>query len=317
MLERGTQLFFAQAADAERGASWLETIQSGGIVGYIIIGLSVVAVALIIMHLVQIRRGALIPADQLEQLDAMLTRRDVAGSLEYCLSPDHDSYVTRILAAGLTRYQESAFGAFEIKNAIEEAGEDQTARLYRSTDALGVIGSIAPLLGLLGTVLGMVGAFEALSRTSAVNHEELASNISLALVTTLMGLILAIPCIALFTFFRNRIDAFGSEAGLEIERLVLHLEAAGAAPAPAPGIAAPRAAAPRRAAAAARRRAAPAGAGGGTGSSGGSGSSGSSGGSGGAAASGGAEAAAQPAPGTGGGDRPPASSGADRDGGAA
>ncbi len=328
MFERGTQLFFAQAADAERGASWLETIQSGGIVGYIIIGLSVVAVALIIMHLVQIRRGALIPADQLEQLDAMLTRRDVAGSLEYCLSPDHDSYVTRILAAGLTRYQESAFGAFEIKNAIEEAGEDQTARLYRSTDALGVIGSIAPLLGLLGTVLGMVGAFEALSGTSAVNHEELASNISLALVTTLMGLILAIPCIALFTFFRNRIDAFGSEAGLEIERLVLHLEAVGAAsaPAPAPGSAAPRAAAPRRAAAAARRRAAPAGAGGGTGStgstgssggSGSSGSSGSSGGSGGAAASGGAEAAAQPAPGTGGSDRPPASSGADRVGGAA
>lgn len=311
MLENATQLLLAQAADAQRGASWLETIQSGGIIGYIIIGLSVVVVALIIMHLVQIRRGALIPADQLEQLDAMLTRRDVAGSLEYCLSPDHDSYLTRILAAGLTRYKESAFGAFEIKNAIEEAGEEQTARLYRSTDALGVIGSIAPLLGLLGTVLGMVGAFEALSRTSAVNHEELASNISLALVTTLMGLILAIPCIALFTFFRNRIDAFGSEAGQEIERLVLHLEAVGAAPAPAPGAAAPQAAAPRRAAAAARGRAAPAGAAGGTGSSG------SSGGSGGAAASGGAEAAAQPAPGTGGGDRPPASSGADRGGGAA
>ncbi|MHC4446984.1 MAG: MotA/TolQ/ExbB proton channel family protein [Planctomycetota bacterium] len=256
MLECATQLLLAQAGDAERGVSWLETIQSGGIVGYIIIGLSVVAVALVIMHLAQIRRGGLIPADQLEQLDAMLTRRDVAGALEYCLSPDHDSYLTRILSAGLTRYQESAFGAFEIKNAIEEAGEDQTARLYRSTDALGVIGSIAPLLGLLGTVLGMVGAFEALSRTSAVNHEELASNISLALVTTLMGLILAIPCIALFTFFRNRIDTFGSEAGLEIERLVLHLEAAGAAsapaPAPAPGMAAPRPAAPRRAAAAAR-----------------------------------------------------------------
>ncbi|MHC4106561.1 MAG: MotA/TolQ/ExbB proton channel family protein [Planctomycetota bacterium] len=298
MLECATQLLLAQAGDAERGVSWLETIQSGGIVGYIIIGLSVVAVALVIMHLAQIRRGGLIPADQLEQLDAMLTRRDVAGALEYCLSPDHDSYLTRILSAGLTRYQESAFGAFEIKNAIEEAGEDQTARLYRSTDALGVIGSIAPLLGLLGTVLGMVGAFEALSRTSAVNHEELASNISLALVTTLMGLILAIPCIALFTFFRNRIDTFGSEAGLEIERLVLHLEAAGAAsaPAPAPGMAAPRPAAPRRAAAAARGPAAPAA------------SPAPSGGAGAAAASESSENAGQPAPGT--------NSGADRGGAA-
>ena len=119
-----------------------------------------------------------------------------------------------------------------MKNAIEEAGEDQTARLYRSTDALGLIGSIAPLMGLLGTVLGMVGAFESLSRSAGSNHEELASSISMALVTTLMGLTLAIPCMAMFTFFRNRIDAIGSEAGQEIERLTLHLESAtGGAPA--------------------------------------------------------------------------------------
>ena len=71
---------------------------------------------------------------------------------------------------------------------------------------LGLIGSIAPLLGLLGTVLGMVGAFETIGHSAGADYEELAGNISLALVTTLLGLILAIPCIALFTFFRNRID---------------------------------------------------------------------------------------------------------------
>jgi len=222
----------AQDNDAEAGMSWLETIQSGGVVGYLIIGLSIVAVALIIMHIVQIRRSALLPTEQLESIDTMLARGDVDGALRYCLEPDHDSYLTRILAAGLTRFQKSAFGAFEIKNALEEAGEEQTARLYRSTDALGVIGAIAPLMGLLGTVLGMVGAFESISRSAGSNHEELASNISLALVTTLMGLILAIPCIALFTFFRNRIDALGSEAAMEIERLTLHLESAGVGAAP-------------------------------------------------------------------------------------
>ncbi|UCD75680.1 MAG: MotA/TolQ/ExbB proton channel family protein [Phycisphaerales bacterium] len=215
----------AQTETAQPGASWLETIQSGGAVGYIIIALSVVALALIIMHLVQIRRGALLPPDQLDALDDMLARGDVGGALEFCLNPDNDSYLTRILAAGLTRFQKSAFGAFEVKTALEEAGEDQTARLYRSTDGLQVIGSIAPLLGLLGTVLGMVGAFSTLS-TSANSHEELAGSISLALVTTLMGLILAIPCLALFTLFRNRIDAVGSETALEIERLTLHLESA-------------------------------------------------------------------------------------------
>jgi hypothetical protein len=92
----------------------------------------------------------------------------------------------------------------------------------------------------------MVGAFESLSRTAGSNHEELAQNISLALVTTLMGLVLAIPCIALFTFFRNRIDAIGSEAGMEIERLALYLESPLTEASPAPGRGAiPRPAPPR------------------------------------------------------------------------
>jgi biopolymer transport protein ExbB len=225
----------AQEGEPE-GTSWLQTVQAGGVTGYIIIGLSIVALALIIIHIVQIRRAALLPPEQLETLDAMLAQGDVSSALQYCLDPQRDSYLTRIMAAGLTRFQKSAFGAFEIKNALEEAGEEQTARLYRSTDGLGVIGAIAPLLGLLGTVLGMVGAFESVSRSSGSNHEQLASNISLALVTTLLGLILAIPCVALFTFFRNRIDSLGSEAAQEIERLTLHLESAGmggAGPAPA------------------------------------------------------------------------------------
>lgn len=216
-------------AEADAGTTWWDTIQSGGVVGYIIIGLSTIAFALVIMHMVQIRRAALLPPEQVETLENLLSQGQVAQALEYCYDPEADSYLTRIVGAGLTRYQKSAFGAFEIKNAIEEAGEDQTARLYRSTDALGVIGSIAPLLGLLGTVLGMVGAFESMSHTATPNHEELAANISLALVTTLMGLILAIPCIALHRYFGNRIDAFASEASREIERLALYLESAGQA----------------------------------------------------------------------------------------
>lgn len=220
-------VMLSQTEGASAGNTWLQTVRSGGPVGYLILGLSLIAAALVVIHVMQIRRIALLPPHHLEQLDEALARGDVNTALEFCLNPENDSYLTRIMAPGLTRFQRSAFGAFEIKNAIEEAGEDQTARLYRSTDALGVIGAIAPLMGLLGTVLGMVGAFEAISQTATSNHEALATNISLALVTTLMGLTLAIPCIALFTFFRNRIDAFASEAGMEIERLVLHLESGG------------------------------------------------------------------------------------------
>ena len=208
----------------EEGTSLLRIIQSGGIIGYIIILLSVLALTMIIMHLVQIRRQALVPPQQVEALDGLLGRGDVAGALQFCLHPDNDSFMTRILAAGLTRFQRSAFGAFEIKTTIEEAGEEQVARLYRATDVLSVVGTISPLLGLLGTVLGIVGAFDTLSAGATPDHKALAGNISLALVTTLLGLIVAIPCMALFTYFRNRIDALSADVGMEVERLLLHLE---------------------------------------------------------------------------------------------
>ena len=206
------------------GGSWLQTVQRGGIVAWVIIAMSVVALGLSVMHFWQIRREQLMPQSQLENLERLLKEHRVSEAHDYCMHAGNASYLTRILGAGLTRFQRSAFGVFEVKDAIEEAGEDQTARLYRSTDAIGVIASIAPLLGLLGTVLGMVGAFDQLSRSAGSQSEKLAANISVALVTTLLGLMLAIPCSALFTFFRNRIDGLASEASVEIERLCLHLE---------------------------------------------------------------------------------------------
>jgi biopolymer transport protein ExbB len=218
-------IIFAQMAD-DSSSSWLSTIGKGGPVGYIIVGLSLVALALVVMHFLQIRRTALIPQEQLVVLEEMLSNGKVEDALAYCVDPTNDSYLTRILATGLLRYQRSAFGPFELKNALEEAGEEQTSRLFRSTDALGLIGTIAPLLGLLGTVLGMVGAFETIGQTASNTHSALAVNISEALVTTMLGLVLAIPCVTLFSFFRNRIEGLSGEASAEIERLVLYLEEA-------------------------------------------------------------------------------------------
>ena len=213
-------------ATAEKPATWFTTIVKGGPVGFIIIALSLVALALVVMHILQIRRTSLLPEEQLLVIEEMLSSGHVEDALSYCVDPENDSYLTRILASGLLRYQRSAFGPFELKNALEEAGEEQTSRLFRSTDALGLIGTIAPLLGLLGTVLGMVGAFETIGQTASNTHSALAVNISEALVTTMLGLVLAIPCVTLFSFFRNRIEGLSAEAAGEIEHLVLHLEEA-------------------------------------------------------------------------------------------
>ena len=220
-------LGMAPAAPAPN--SWWDTIVQGGTVGFIILALSIVALVLVIIHFVQIRKAALLPPEQLLELEQRLKSGNIDGAAAYCIDPVNDSFLTRILGAGLLRYQRSTFGVFEIKSAVEEAGEEQAARLYRATDGLGVIGTIAPLLGLLGTVIGMVGAFDSISHSAgSSNYEDLATNISMALVTTLMGLTLAIPCVALFTYFRNRIDAFAADGAREVERLLVHVESASA-----------------------------------------------------------------------------------------
>lgn len=228
----------ASPAVVQEGVPLLDYVAGGGVIGFIIIGLSVLAICLIVIHAIQIRRAALMPEQQIIEIGSLLGEGKVDEALAYCADPNHDSFLSRILEPGLTRYLRSPFGAFEIKQTIEEAGQEQAARLYRATDGLGIIGTVAPLLGLLGTVQGMIGAFQT-AASNAVNdanyHDALAANISLALITTMMGLIVAIPCVTLFTIFRNRIDAIASEVGRELDRMVLLLEDSGSRVPPAPG----------------------------------------------------------------------------------
>ncbi|MCK4873958.1 MAG: MotA/TolQ/ExbB proton channel family protein [Phycisphaerales bacterium] len=209
----------------DSGSSLLSLIVAGGPIGFAIILLSVAAVALTVMHLVQIRQQNLAPMQIVEVLDELLRVRDVDGAIRYCRDETHNCFLTRVLAAGLARYQRSAFGVFELRAALEEAGQEQAAKLYRSTDGLGLIAGIAPLMGLLGTVVGMVGAFDTISSAEGfARPDQLAGDISQALITTVMGLILAIPALAAFTYFRNRIDALVVDAAATVEQLTLPLE---------------------------------------------------------------------------------------------
>ncbi len=232
---------FAQdAAAAEEGGevtkSIFDHILSGGPIGFLIIILSFVALALGIAHLISVREERLAPAEQIESLDKMLKAGDVAGAIRYCQDEEHDTFLTRVLGSALARCAKSPFGFLELKAAVEEAGQVQIDRLHRSTDGIGLISSVAPMLGLLGTVVGMVGAFETIGATAGpVKPSLLAGYIAVALITTVLGLIVAIPCTAAYSFFRSRIDRLTEEIGEVIEELALHLEQAsrprgGAAP---------------------------------------------------------------------------------------
>ena len=221
-----TIVLIATAPDT--GRSWWHLIEEGGVVGWIILGLSAVAVVLCIVHFAQIRRGGLIPNRHVESLKAHLSEGDVAGAIAFARAPEHDSYIVRIVRAGLDRQVRSPFGSFEIRSAMEDGGREETGRLERSLEGLGLVATIAPLLGLLGTVVGMVGAFDSIALTSGTDYARLAGNISLALVTTLMGLSLAIPCVAMHTWFRNRVEAIASEAATVSDHLASLVESGGA-----------------------------------------------------------------------------------------
>lgn len=210
------------AQSGSDGKSILQHIASGGPIGLLIILISFAAVALVVMHSLQIRIVRLAPPEQFERLRDLLTKRELDNARAYCESESHDSFLTRVVGSALTRCARSPFGLLEFRGALEESGKDQVARLYRSTEGLSLIATVAPMLGLLGTVLGMVGAFNTLGTSSGgfAKPDELASSIAVALITTVLGLVVAIPVSAALVFFRNRIDSVTSEIANMTEELL-------------------------------------------------------------------------------------------------
>jgi biopolymer transport protein ExbB len=207
-----------------KGRTLLDTLKDGGLVGLLIVLLSMVSVGFMVEHGLTIRKKVLVPDFVLEELDQLIGEGRVDEAIQACQSPQNQSLAAYVVLAGLERYKGSEFGFAEYKAAVEEAGEEQTGRLYRKTEVLGLIGSIAPMLGLTGTVLGMITAFNTIASSGgAAKPDELAGGIGQALVTTLMGLIVAIPTMIAFSYFRNRIDSIVAEAGKRVEQIMMPL----------------------------------------------------------------------------------------------
>ena len=226
----------AETGDAAAGAgatsppptqsrkSALNVIADGGFIGYLILFLSVISVGLMIEHALTIRKAVIMPDQFLEGAEQLIAQGQIDHAISFCADPANESLAADVVLAGLERFRGSQFGFAEYKSAVEEAGEDQTGRLYRKTEMLGLIGAVSPMLGLTGTVLGMIMAFNTIADSGGMaKPDELADGISQALVTTLLGLIVAIPTMVAYSFFRNRIDSLVSEAGKRIERIMMPL----------------------------------------------------------------------------------------------
>lgn len=206
-------------ADAQDGSAMtlLDYVRAGGYLGYLLISLSILAVALIFRNLAALRMKNLAPSASVQSLRDALRQGDVEGALEYCQLPANHSYVTEVMGAAIRRCLNSPMGAFEARTAIEEAAQVAGSGVHRLNNGLGVLAAVGPMLGLLGTVIGMIGAFNAIGALQgAARSTELAKFMSLALVNTAEGLVVAVPCTVAFSLFRQRIDKALSEVGATV-----------------------------------------------------------------------------------------------------
>ena len=131
------------------------------------------------------------------------------------IAANDDSFIGRVSAAGL---KEADRGWLAMEKALEDAAADQTAAMYRRTEPLSTIGNVAPMLGLLGTVVGMVLTFGELAVAEA-GGRNLANGIYFALVTTVEGLVVAIPVLIAHSLLNARIASLVSEAATRIDRI--------------------------------------------------------------------------------------------------
>jgi biopolymer transport protein ExbB len=220
-------LLLAQNTPASGGgASWIQIVFSGGPIGIaimlVLIGLSITALALAVEHWLTIRADVLMPPGLADQIQQRLAKGDLAGARQVC--SNQPSFLGFVVGSALA---EAEGGWSAVEKALEDSAAEQAARLYRKIEYLSVIGNIAPMVGLLGTVVGMILAFQEVASTQgAPRAAQLASGIYQALVTTVAGLVIAIPALGVFAIYRNRVDQLVAETAYAAQHALLPVKRA-------------------------------------------------------------------------------------------
>ena len=200
-----------------------QLILKGGVVGGLIILLSCVALGLVIDYAITIRRGKLAPAADIAAFRDLVAKGDFVQIKE--AARKKPTFFSNVLAAGL---EEIPLGYPAMIKSMEDTAEAHNARIARRIEHLNVIGNITPMMGLLGTVIGMLRCFNEISQVSgSIDPKQLAAGIFEALVTTCLGLIVAIPTLYFYAIFRNRLDELGGEAAVAAEQIVAAFKSGG------------------------------------------------------------------------------------------
>jgi len=190
----------------------IEFIQQGGVIMYLLLAVSVLALTVIFERAWSLRRSEVIPLDDIQGMEVAVRNGDVNRALQVCRQ--RNTAMGRILTVAL---ENSGVRRAVMKEILEEAGRQEVAKMERFIGVLGLIAAMAPLLGLLGTVVGMIEVFQQISLVGVGKADALAGGISKALNTTAAGLTVAIPALIAHRFFEARVD----QLVIEIEHYAL------------------------------------------------------------------------------------------------
>jgi len=205
----------ALANDGGAKKSWLELFQSTGPVGYMMVLTSMTGTALLIEHFVNVRKDKMAPAALASDLEAYIAEGNYDAALEMCET--EQGYLSNLVGAAL-RMREAGFG--EMVNSMEAAATQEQFKLTTKISYLSLIGNIGPLLGLLGTVTGMIASFQVIEGLKAPTPKDLASGVYESLVNTTMGLFIGIVWLTAFFFYKNLVTKISLEINNQAARLI-------------------------------------------------------------------------------------------------
>ncbi|MGB7323826.1 MAG: MotA/TolQ/ExbB proton channel family protein [Rubripirellula sp.] len=190
--------------------------------GYVLIflALSITLVSLFVMNMLAARRDTLCPQELVDNFEARLNEKDFQGA--YDMARTDESVLGQVLSAGLAKLSRGYNKALE---GMQEVGEEESMKLEHRLSYMALIGNLSPMIGLFGTVQGMISSFQVIALGgSTPKPSDLAAGISTALFTTLVGLAVAIPAIAAYNILRNRVSRLLLEVGVTSENLMSRFE---------------------------------------------------------------------------------------------
>ena len=207
------------AAANQNLLSWVISSLGWGYLTIFLI-LSITLVSLFVMNMLAARRDTLCPQELVDEFEGKLDEKDIQGA--YDIARTDESVLGQVLSAGLAKLSKGYSKALE---GMQEVGEEESMKLEHRLSYMALIGNLSPMIGLFGTVHGMIASFQVIAVGGATpKPSDLAEGISTALFTTLIGLAVAIPAIAAYNILRNRVSRLLLEVGVTSEDLMSRFE---------------------------------------------------------------------------------------------